>query len=387
MPYLREARGLLTFLFAWLLAGPALAAVQVQPPPAIDAKAYVLVDFATGKVLAGQNENARLEPASITKLMTAYAVYKALEAGAVKLDDPVMVSENAWRTGGAGSGGSTTMLPINSSAPLEVMLKGMIIQSGNDASIALAEHLAGSEGAFADVMNRHAKELGLTNSNFMNATGLPDPSHYMSAADIAKLSRAIIAEFPQHYAWYKERDYVFNGIRQGNRNLLLYRDPSVDGLKTGHTSSAGYCLAASAKRGDMRLISVVMAMANEEARAKASAELLNYGFRFYETRQLYKAGQKVAEARVWKGTAEQVALGTAQALWVTLPRGSLDEVQASTEAPRDLVAPLDTATAVGRLKLTLAGKPLAEVPITPLAAVAEGSLWRQAVDTVLLWFE
>ncbi len=387
MPYTREARGLLTFLFACLVAGPALAAVQVQPPPAIDAKAYVLVDFATGKVLAGQNENARLEPASITKLMTAYAVYKALEAGAVKLDDPVMVSENAWRTGGAGSGGSTTMLPINSSAPLEVMLKGMIIQSGNDASIALAEHLAGSEGAFADVMNRHAKELGLTNSNFMNATGLPDPSHYMSAADIAKLSRAIIAEFPQHYAWYKERDYVFNGIRQGNRNLLLYRDPSVDGLKTGHTSSAGYCLAASAKRGDMRLISVVMAMANEEARAKASAELLNYGFRFYETRQLYKAGQKVAEARVWKGAAEQVALGTAQELWVTLPRGSLDEVQASTEAPRDLIAPLDTATAVGRLKLTLAGKPLAEVPITPLADVAEGSLWRQAVDTVLLWFE
>ncbi len=387
MPYTRDARGLLTFRFACLVAGPALAAVQVQPPPAIDAKAYVLVDFATGKVLAGQNENTRLEPASITKLMTAYAVYKALEAGAVKLDDPVMVSENAWRTGGAGSGGSTTMLPINSSAPLEVMLKGMIIQSGNDASIALAEHLAGSEGAFADVMNRHAKELGLTNSNFMNATGLPDPSHYMSAADIAKLSRAIIAEFPQHYAWYKERDYVFNGIRQGNRNLLLYRDPSVDGLKTGHTSSAGYCLAASAKRGDMRLISVVMAMANEEARAKASAELLNYGFRFYETRQLYKAGQKVAEARVWKGTAEQVALGTAQELWVTLPRGSLDEVQASTEAPRDLIAPLDTATAVGRLKLTLAGKPLAEVPITPLADVAEGSLWRQAVDTVLLWFE
>ncbi len=385
MRYLREARGLLALFIACLAANAAIA--QVQPPPAIDAKAYVLIDFSTGKVLAAQNENARLEPASITKLMTAYSVYKALAAGAVKMTDAVMVSENAWRTGGAGSGGSTTMLPINSSAPLEVMLRGMIIQSGNDASIALAEHLAGSESAFSDVMNKHAKELGLTNSHFMNATGLPDPNHYMSAADIAKLSQAIIKEFPEHYAWYREKDYVFNGIRQGNRNLLLYRDPSVDGLKTGHTSSAGYCLAASAKRGDMRLISVVMAMVNEEARAKASAELLNYGFRFYETRQLYKAGQKLAEARVWKGTAEQVALGAARDLWVTLPRGALDQIQASTEAPRDLIAPLDTKTPVGKLRLTLAGQPVGEVPIVPITAVAEGSLWRQAVDTALLWFE
>ncbi|MBM4197717.1 MAG: D-alanyl-D-alanine carboxypeptidase [Gammaproteobacteria bacterium] len=386
MQYAREARRLLVTLV--IVGATAVTAdAQVQPPPTLEAKAWILVDHETGKVLAAQNENARLGPASITKLMTAYAVYKALAAGAVKMNDPVQVSENAWRTGGAGSGGSTTMLPINSSATLEVMLKGMIIQSGNDASIALAEHLAGSEAAFSDVMNRHAQELGLENSHFMNATGLPDPNHFMSAADIAALSRAIIREFPEHYAWYRERDYVFNGIKQGNRNLLLYRDPTVDGLKTGHTSTAGYCLAASAKRGDMRLVSVVMAMANEEARAKASGELLNYGFRFYETRRLYQAGQKLANARVWKGSAEQVGLGLAEDVWVTIPRGSAAQVQAKTDTPRDLVAPVATGTPAGRLTLTLAGQPLAETGLVPLAAIAKGSLWRQAVDTVLLWFE
>jgi D-alanyl-D-alanine carboxypeptidase (penicillin-binding protein 5/6) len=376
------AAGLLAlFLF------PLLAPAEVPPPPAIEAKGYVLVDFNTGKVLAAQNEHARLEPASLTKLMTAYTVYTALRDGAVKLTDQVRVSENAWRTGGAGSGGSTTMLPINSSASLEVMLKGMIIQSGNDASIALAEHISGSEEAFSDLMNRHAKELGMNDSHFMNATGLPHADHYTSPADIATVSRAIIREFPQHYAWYSEKDYVFNGIRQGNRNLLLYRDPTVDGLKTGHTQSAGYCLASSAKRGDMRLIAVVMAMASEEARARASQELLNYGFRFYETKQLYKSGQQVAEARVWKGEAEKVGLGLSQDLWITVPRGDVEKVQAQPEAPRDLEAPLAVAAPVGKLRVTLGGQPLAEAPLVPLANVAEGSLWRQAVDTMLLWFE
>lgn len=379
------AIGLLaTFLFS---AAGTSAVTPVQPPPAIEAKGYVLIDFNTGKVLAAQNEHLRLEPASLTKLMTAYAVSKALQDGAVKLTDPVRVSEYAWRTGGAGSGGSTTMLPINSSAPLEVMLKGMIIQSGNDASIALAEHLSGSEGAFSDVMNRHAKELGMTDTHFVNSTGLPHPDHYTSAADIATLSRAIIAEFPEHYAWYAEKDYEFNGIKQGNRNLLLYRDPTVDGLKTGHTQSAGYCLAASAKRGDMRLISVVMAMANERARAQASQELLNYGFRFFETRRLYEAGQQLAQARVWKGVAETVGLGVASDFWLTVPRGAFEQISAQPEAPRDLIAPVTAGTPVGSLRLSLDGEQLAETPLVPLTAVAEGSLWRRGVDSVLLWFE
>ncbi len=385
MRRLSGAIGLLALLFLSTMQPAAVAAVP--PPPAIDARSFLLIDFNSGKVLAAQNEHQRLEPASLTKLMTAYTVYKALQAGAIKLTDNVRVSEHAWRTGGAGSGGSTTMLPINSFATLDVMLKGMIIQSGNDASIALAEHVSGSEEAFSDLMNRHANELGLSDSHFVNATGLPHPDHYTSAADIAKVSRAIIAEFPEDYRWYAEKDYVFNGIRQGNRNLLLYRDPTVDGIKTGHTRSAGYCLAASARRGDTRLISVVMAMASEEARARASQELLNYGFRFYETRRLYAAGQPVAEARVWKGVAEKVSLGVPADIWVTIPRDDTDKLQAQTEAPRDLQAPLTTTTEVGRLRVTLAGQPLTEAPLVPLTAIAEGSLWRQAVDTVLLWFE
>ncbi len=379
------AIGLLALLLFCTAATAALPAVP--PPPEIASKSYVLIDFATGKVLAARDENTRMEPASLTKLMTAYAVYKALQAGAVKITDEVRVSEHAWRTGGAGSGGSTTMLPINSSAPMEVMLKGMIIQSGNDASIALAEHVSGSEEAFSDVMNRHAQELGMTNSHFVNSTGLPHPDHYTSAADIAKLSRAIIAEFPEHYRWYSEKEFVFNNIRQGNRNLLLYRDPTVDGIKTGHTQSAGYCLAASARRDDMRLISVVMAMESEQARAKASQELLNYGFRFYETRRVQQAGEQIAQSRVWKGVAETVGLGVNADLWLTIPRGTADQLSSKPEAPRDLIAPVAQGQPVGSLRIELAGEPLAETPLVALAGVEEGSLWRQAVDTALLWFE
>ena len=351
MGSLPGAIGLLVALL--LSSSPRIAQAAIPPPPAIEAKSHILIDFHTGKVLAANNEHGRVEPASITKLMTAYTVYKALADGAIKMTDDVRVSENAWRIGGAGSGGSTTMLPIDSSAPLEVMLKGMIIQSGNDASIALAEHVSGSEGAFSDLMNRHAQELGMKDSHFVNATGLPHPDHYTSAADIATLSRAIIREFPDHYRWYAQKDFVFNGIKQGNRNLLLYRDPTVDGLKTGHTDAAGYCLAASAKRGDTRMISVVMAMASEQARAQASQELLNYGFRFYETRRLYQKGKPLAEARVWKGQAEKVSLGVANDIWVTLPRGQSDQIKVTPQAPRDLEAPLTTATQVGSLTITL----------------------------------
>lgn len=385
---MRISSGALRLLACILLAGQVPAALAEIPPPApIETRSHVLIDFQTGKVLAAQNEHQKLEPASLTKLMTAYTTYKALQDGSLKLTDQVRVSEHAWRTGGAGSGGSTTMLPINSSASAEIMLKGMIIQSGNDASIALAEHISGSEEAFSDLMNRHARELGMRDTHFVNSTGLPHPEHYTSAADIATLSRAIIAEFPEHYAWYAEKEYVFNGIRQGNRNLLLYRDPTVDGIKTGHTQSAGYCLAASAKRGDMRLISVVMGMANEQARAKASQELLNYGFRFYETRRLQEGGKQLAQSRVWKGAAESVSLGVAQDLWVTLPRGTGDDLRTETEFPHDLVAPISKGSKQGKLRMTAGGKVVAEAPLVALAAVDEGTLWKQAVDTVLLWFE
>lgn len=379
------AIGLLALLLLSTLARAALPAVD--PPPAIAAKASVLIDFNTGKVLAAQNEHAHLEPASLTKLMTAYAVFKALQKDQVKLTDNVFVSERAWREGGAGSEGSTTFLPINSSAPLESMLKGMIIQSGNDASIALAEHVSGSEEAFSDLMNRYAKELGMNDSHFVNSPGLPNPNHYTSAADIATLARAMITEFPDYYRWYSEKEFTFNGIKQGNRNLLLYRDPTVDGIKTGHTENAGYCLASSAKRGDMRLIAVVMGTASPDARARASLELLNYGFRFFETRRLYETGKPVAVSRVWKGVAEKVELSVLSDLWVTIPRGAMDQIQAKTDAPRDLEAPVAAGTPVGKLSITLAGQPLKDAPLAPLVTVAEGSLWRRLVDTVLLWFE
>lgn len=365
----------------------ALANAAAPPPPAVEARSHVLVDFQSGKVLAAGNENQRVEPASITKLMTAYAVFRALKSGSAKLTDEAFISERAWRTGGAASGGSATFLPLNSRVPIEVLLKGMIIQSGNDASIALAEHIGGSEEAFADQMNQYARELGMTGTHYTNSPGLPDPEHYTTAADIAILARAMIREFPDYYRWYSEKDFTYNGIKQGNRNLLLYRDPTVDGIKTGHTESAGYCLASSAKRNDMRLIAVVMGTKSPDARAKASLELLNWGFRAWESKRLYEKGAQLAEARVWKGTIEKTGLGLKDEIWVTVPRGSLPQIQAAVQAPRDIVAPVDAAAEIGRLQLTLGGEKLADAPLVALTPVEEGSLWRQAVDTVLLWFE
>jgi D-alanyl-D-alanine carboxypeptidase (penicillin-binding protein 5/6) len=363
------------------------ASAAAPPPPAVEARSHILIDFQTGKVLAAGNENQRVEPASITKLMTAYAVFRGLKSGQVKLTDDAFISERAWRTGGAASGGSATFLPLNSRVPVEVLLKGMIIQSGNDASIALAEHLSGSEDAFADQMNQYARELGMTGTHYTNSPGLPDPEHYTTAADIAVLARAMIREFPEHYRWYSEKDFTYNGIKQGNRNLLLYRDPTVDGIKTGHTESAGYCLASSAKRNDMRLIAVVMGTKSPDARAKASLELLNWGFRAWESKRLYEKGAQLAEARVWKGDAEKTGLGLKDDVWVLVPRGSLPQIQAAVQAPRDIVAPVSASAELGRLQLTLGGEKIADAPLVALTPIAEGSLWRQAVDTVLLWFE
>jgi D-alanyl-D-alanine carboxypeptidase (penicillin-binding protein 5/6) len=385
MSRLPGATGLLAATIFLQLVGAVQA--DVPAPPAVEGRSYILVDFQTGKVLAKQNEHERVEPASITKLMTAYVAFRALKSGQVKLTDEAFISERAWREGGAASGGSATFLPLNSRVPIEILLQGMIIQSGNDASMALAEHLGGSEEGFADLMNQYAKELGMTGTHYTNSPGLPHPEHYTTAADVAILGRAIIREFPEYYRWYSQKDFTYNGIKQGNRNLLLYRDPTVDGLKTGHTESAGYCLVSSAKRNDMRLIAVVMGTSSPDARAKASLELLNYGFRAYETRRLYQAGSQLAEARVWKGNVEKAGLGLREDIWVTLPRGSLPQVQAGMQAPKDIIAPVDAAAEVGRLRLTLSGESLADAPLFALTPVTEGSWWRQAADTVLLWFE
>lgn len=373
-------------LLAWSIA--AIAAIPaIAPPPPIAARAYVLLDFATGQTLAGKDEHARLEPASLTKLMTGYAAFRALREGRLKLTDDAFISPYAWKEGGAASGGSATFLPVNSRAPVEVLLQGMIIQSGNDASIALAEHMAGSEQGFADLMNQYAKELGMSDTHFVNSTGLSDPQHYTSANDVAVLSRTIIRDFPQYYRWYSQKEFTFNGIKQGNRNLLLYQDPTVDGLKTGFTDNAGYCLASSAKRGDMRLVSVVLGTTSAKARATASEELLNYGFRVFETRLLFRAGEPVATARVWKGATQVISVGPKADLWVAVPRGAADQIQKDIQVPRNVLAPIAAAAQLGTVTLRLGTDVLSKTPLVATTPVPAGSLWRRGLDTALLWFE
>ncbi len=361
--------------------GLASAAVPIPKPPDVDARAWVLVDHASGRVLAGLKQDERVEPASITKLMTAYAVFTALREKRLALDEPVPISEHAWR-----SEGSRTFLQLGSQVPAEVLLKGMIVQSGNDATIALAEKVGGTEGAFVELMNTYAQRLGMKNTHFTNSTGLPDPNLYTTAHDVARLSSAIIREFPEYYRWYSLREFVWNNIRQPNRNGLLGRDPSVDGIKTGHTESAGYCLASSANRKGMRLVSVVFGSASMKSREDASAALLNYGYTFFETVKLRGRGETVLKPRVYKGAEEFAAVGTATDVVVTLGRGSAAGLKTSAQVNEPLIAPLATGRAVGEFVVRDGTDVIARVPLYPTKAVAEGSLWQRLSDTVALWF-
>jgi D-alanyl-D-alanine carboxypeptidase (penicillin-binding protein 5/6) len=353
----------------------------VPPPPKIDAKGYLLTDFATGIVLAAANADERLEPASLTKIMTAYVIYRALAEGRVKLTDEVLISENAWRTGG-----SKMFVEVGKRVGMEDLLKGMIIQSGNDASVALAEHVAGSEQTFAELMNSHAKRLGMNDSHFTNATGLPDPEHYTTARDMALVTAALIREFPDYYVWDGTKEFEYNGIKQQNRNRLLWRDPTVDGVKTGYTQNAGYCLVASAKRDGMRLISVVMGASGPEARAQASLELLNYGFRFYESHRLYAAETPVENLRVWMGDVQDLPVGPAQDVVATIPRGRYGQLSARLEKMPELKAPIAKGARIGDIVVNLEDQELQRVPLVALQEVAQGSLWQRAWDGVLLWF-
>jgi D-alanyl-D-alanine carboxypeptidase (penicillin-binding protein 5/6) len=359
----------------------------VPPPPTLDAKSWLLMDFTTGQVLAETNSDARVEPASITKVLTAYIVSAELAKGKIKLDDQVFISENAWRSGGASTEGSTSFLAVNSKVPLKDLLYGMIIQSGNDAAIALAEHVAGSEQTFAELMNQYAAKLGMVNSHFMNASGLPDPNHYATAHDIALLARAVIHDYPEDYKIYAIKEFEWNGITQHNRNSLLWRDPSVDGIKTGHTKDAGFCLTTSAKRGDQRLIAVVMGTPSEKQRADDNQSLLNYGFRFYETHKLYEAGKTLAQPELWKGAQNSVALGVGDDVLTTVPRGRYNDLKASLEVPGRLIAPLTKGQQVGTLKVALDGKPLVERPLIALADVPEAGFWGRLSDGILLWWK
>ena len=376
------ARRLLTVFGLIAMLGAAHAATPLPSPPAVAGDSHILVDFRTGRVLAETNADKVVDPASITKIMTAYVVFKQIETGAVSLDDMVTISEKAWR-----APGSRMFIEVGNRISVENLLHGMIIQSGNDASIALAEHVAGSEGSFADLMNQYAERLGMENSHFVNATGLPAENHKVTARDVAKLSRAMIAEFPEFYQWHAEQEFTWNGIRQSNRNLLLYRDTRVDGIKTGHTEDAGYCLAASAVEGDMRLIAVVMGTESERARADAAQALLNYGFRFFETHKLYEAGKELTRTKVWKGAAEDIGLAPGEDIYVTIARGRYDQLEAVMDIQETLIAPLADDQVVGVVRVSLDSTELAQAPLTPTAPVPEGSLFRRAVDSILMMFE
>jgi D-alanyl-D-alanine carboxypeptidase (penicillin-binding protein 5/6) len=359
----------------------------MPPPPSIDARSWVLMDYASGQVLAESNMDQRVAPASITKVMTSYVVSAEIAHGKIHMDDPVFISERAWRSGGAGTDGSTSFLQLNSKVSLKDLLYGMIIQSGNDAAIALAEHTAGSEATFAQLMNQYAARLGMSDTNYVDASGLPNPNHYTTAHDIARLSRALIHDYPEEYRIYAIKEFEWNGIKQHNRNTLLWRDETVDGIKTGHTSEAGYCLATSARRGDQRLIAVVMGASSEKQRANDNQELLNYGFRFFETKKLYAANAPLAAPELWKGGVENVPLGVTEDVLVTFPRGRYNDLRASLEMPSRLVAPVEKGKAVGTLKVQLDGKPLVQRPLVALADGPEGGFFKRFSDGVWMWFK
>lgn len=373
---------LLTLPLMLMLLGLTQASAEgviVPNPPQLAAKAWVLLDFDSGRVLADYNPDGRVEPASLTKLMTAYLVFQELAAKRLQLDDLVPISEKAWR-----QPGSRSFLRVGNRVPLEVLLRGMITQSGNDASVALAEKLAGSEEVFAQLMNETAKKLGMNNSNFLNATGLPDPNHYTTANDLATLARAIVQDYPQYYKWYSEKEFVWNDIRQPNRNRLLWQDESVDGMKTGHTESAGYCLVASAKRGDMRLISVILGADSDKARTQESQKLLNYGFRFYETHKLYDPQKSLSKVRVWQGELDEVSVGSAQSVYLTIPRGQYEQLKPVIEFAPHVVAPLAKGQEVGTLKVTLGDEVLAKMPLVTQQEVPAGGFFKRAIDQARL---
>ncbi len=355
--------------------------VPIPKPPGIDARGYVLIDHESGRVLAEQGADERMEPASLTKLMTAYAVFKALAERRLALDEPVTISERAWR-----AEGSRTFVQVGTRVPVEVLIKGMIVQSGNDATIALAERVGGTEEAFAELMNEYARRLGMKDTRFINSTGLPHPNLYTTARDIATLARAMIREFPQYYRWYSLREFTWNGITQPNRNGLLGRDPSVDGIKTGHTESAGYCLVTSAKRREMRLLSVVLGAKSMKSREDASAALLNYGFTFFETVRVRSAGETVLQSRVYKGATDKVALAPARDVLVTLGRGSAGNLRTEAIAREPLIAPIAANAPVGELIVRDGSEIVARVPLFPREAVPEGGLWSRLTDGVALWF-
>lgn len=369
-------------LFVTVQSPQAASPIFTPAAPSVAASSYFLMDFDSSRILAEKDPDKRLSPASLTKIMTVYVVFRELKAGHMALDEKVTVSQNAWETGG-----SKMFIEVNKQVSVEDLLQGVIIQSGNDASVALAEHVAGSEETFATMMNEQAARLGMVNSHFENSTGLPSPNHYSSAHDLAILTQAVIREFPDYYRWDSQKEFTYNNITQKNRNQLLWRDESVDGVKTGYTEDAGYCMVASAKREGMRLISVVMGTASPNARANESQSLLNYGFRFFETQRLYAADTALTEARVRRGVTSKVPVGVAEDIYVTAPRKHFKELKAETQIDKAIMAPLNKGDTVGSLNVTLAGETILNKPLVAMDGIAEGGIFRRLYDAVLVLLE
>ena len=375
------------FLFFGLLvtvlqANAENAEITTPPAPNVAATAYILQDFHTGKVLAENNADARRAPASLTKIMTVYVVFRELSNGHLHLEDMANISEKAWKTSG-----SRMFVELGNQVKIEDLLKGVIIQSGNDASVALAEHVAGNEATFADMMNQHAARLGMTNSHFKNSDGLPMDDHYISARDLAILTTALIKEFPDYYRWFSQKEFTFNKITQHNRNQLLSRDESVDGVKTGFTDDAGYCLVASALREDMRLISVVLGAKSANARANENQSLLNYGFRFFESHRLYEGKKPLNEARIWKGAEKTIPLGLAEDLYATIPRRQYNDLKGVVTVDKKITAPVKEGAKHGSVKVTLKDQVINEKDLVALKTVEQGNIIQRLSDSVLMMME
>ena len=368
-------------IFLIIASSAGAAPLPVPAPPQVAADNYLLLDYHSGQVLAEKDVDVQIEPASITKLMTAYVVYNEIIAGRLGMQDIVTISEKAWRMGG-----SRMYVEVGTKVSVEDLLKGLIIQSGNDASVALAEHVAGTEDAFVELMNSYALKMGMTSTNFMNSTGWPDPQHLTTARDIATLAMTVIRDHPEHYSWYAIKEFTYNNIKQYNRNKLLWSDKTVDGLKTGHTESAGYCLVSSALRGDMRMIAVVLGTKSEKARASVSQSLLNFGFRFYETHKLYTAGEILNRSRVWQGEVDEVALGLLQDMYVTIPRGAYKNLDAALDVDANIEAPVRKGTQLGVVRVMLNEEEIDKVPLVALENIDEGNLFRVIKDYVLKMF-
>ena len=372
-------------LFLLLLAASVGAASVMPAPPQVAANAYLLVDANSGAVLVEHNADLPLPPASMTKMMTSYVLAVEMEAGRVKPDDMVSISRNAWSQNPLFNGSSLMWIEPGKDVSLADLELGIIISSGNDATVAVAEHLAGNEAAFADMMNGHAEALGMDNTFYVNSHGLPDPDHLTTARDLATLAGAIINKFPTHYKIYSQREYTYNNIRQYNRNTLLGEDPSVDGLKTGYTEEAGYGLVASAERRGMRLISVVMGTKSPNARKNETRSLLNYGFRFFETVSLFSEGTELEKPRIWKGAADHVSVGLPSEVLLTLPRGKTEHLKTEVSLEQEIVAPLAVGDPVGSVKLTLEGETVFEAPVVALEAIEPGGFFSRLWDTLMMW--